>query len=126
MIQRSKQLLWRLLAVVGLILAIIGAVLPVMPTVPFLLLSAWAAGRGWPALEAYMLAHPQWGPPIRQWREHGAVSRKAKWLACTMMLCSGVMIWFMPVPTWVRVVVDATLLTVGIWLSTRPEPLVSQ
>lgn len=126
MIQRSKQLLWRLLAVVGLILAIIGAVLPVLPTVPFLLLSAWAAGRGWPALEAYMLAHPQWGPPIRQWREHGAVSRKAKWLACTMMLCGGVMIWFMPVPTWVRVVVDATLLTVGIWLSTRPEPLVSQ
>ena len=126
MIQRSKQLLWRLLAVVGLILAIIGAVLPVMPTVPFLLLSAWAAGRGWPALEAYMLAHPQWGPPIRQWREHGAVSRKAKWLACTMMLCSGGMIWFMPVPNWVRVAVDATLLTVGLWLSTRPEPLVSQ
>lgn len=69
-----------------------------------------------------MLAHAKWGPPIRQWREHGAVSRKAKWLACTMMLSSGVMIWFMPVPIWARVAVDATLLTVGLWLSTRPEP----
>ena len=123
MIQRSKQLLWRLLAVVGLILAIVGAVLPVMPTVPFLLLSAWAAGRGWPALETYMLNHAKWGPPIRQWREHGAVSRKAKWLACSMMLGSGIMIWFMPVPVWVRLSVDATLLGVGVWLSTRPEPV---
>lgn len=123
MIQRSKQLLWRLLAVAGLILAIVGAVLPVMPTVPFLLLSAWAAGRGWPALETCMLNHATWGPPIRQWREHGAVSRKAKWLACSMMMGSGIMIWFMPVPIWLRLSVDATLLGVGIWLSTRPEPV---
>ncbi len=122
MIEPTRRLLWRLLALLGLVLAIIGSVLPVMPTVPFLLLSAWAAGKGWPRLEVWMLAHPTWGPHIRQWRERGAVSRKAKVLACTMMTGSGVMIWFMPVPAWTPWLVNATLLCVAVWLCTRPEP----
>ena len=125
-IQTTKLLLWRLLAILGLILAVVGAVLPVMPTVPFLLLAAWAAGKGWPALEARMLAHPTYGPSIRQWREHGAVSRKAKWFACSMMTCSALMLWFVfPVPAWVRWTVYATFLIVGGWLCMRPEPKVS-
>lgn len=122
MIEPTRRLLWRLLAILGLVLAIIGSVLPVMPTVPFLLVAAWAAGKGWPQLEVWMLAHPTWGPHIRHWRENGAVPRKAKVLACTMMACSGILIWFMPVPVWVRYLVDGTLLTVAIWLCSRPEP----
>jgi len=122
-IQRTKQLLWRLLAVIGLLLALIGAVLPVMPTVPFLLLAAWAAGKGWPELEAWLLAHSVYGPSIRAWREHGAVPRKAKWLACSMMACSALLLWFVfPVPNWLRWGVYGTFLVVGLWLCTRPEP----
>lgn len=124
MIRHTKLILWRLLAILGLILAVIGAVLPVMPTVPFLLLSAWAAGNGWPRLEAWLLDHATWGPHIRHWRQHGAVSRKAKVLACSMMACSAVMIWFLPVPPWLRWGVDGTLLVVGAWLASRPEPRV--
>jgi uncharacterized membrane protein YbaN (DUF454 family) len=46
-----------------------------------LLLSAWAAGKGWLQFEQWLLAHYQFGPPIRQWQQQGAVSRRAKWLA---------------------------------------------
>jgi uncharacterized protein len=96
-------------------------VLPVLPTVPFLLLSAWAAGRGWPSLEARLLAHPTYGPPIRQWRERGAVPRRAKWLATVMMLGSATVLWWSPIPPWVRAVVYLLLVSVALWLWRRPE-----
>ena len=78
-------MLWRLLAAISVGLGVIGAVLPVLPTVPFLLLAAWAASRGWPELETRLLAHPTYGPYITNWREQGAIPRRAKWLASAMM-----------------------------------------
>jgi uncharacterized membrane protein YbaN (DUF454 family) len=122
LIHWTRQMLWRLLAAVSVLLGVIGAFLPVLPTVPFLLLAAWAAGRGWPALEAKLLAHPKYGPHITHWREHGAVPRRAKWLASAMMLFSASTLWFSPVPPWVRGSVWLILIVVASWLWTRPEP----
>lgn len=121
MIRQTRQLLWRLLACVALALGVIGAFVPVLPTVPFLLLAAWAAGRGWPALEQWLVNHPRYGADIRRWRERGAVPRRAKWLATAMMTGSAVMLWFVPVPPWLRWSVYAILATVAAWLWMRPE-----
>jgi uncharacterized membrane protein YbaN (DUF454 family) len=121
MIRHTRLLLWRTLASVSLLLGLVGVVLPVLPTVPFLLLAAWAGGRGWPSLEARLLAHPRHGPVIRQWRERGAVPRRAKWLATVMMLGSAVLLWWSPVAPWVRGAVYLVLLGVALWLWRRPE-----
>jgi uncharacterized membrane protein YbaN (DUF454 family) len=121
MIRHTRLLLWRTLAGVSLLLGLVGVVLPVLPTVPFLLLAAWAGGRGWPSLEARLLAHPRHGPVIRQWRERGAVPRRAKWLATVMMLGSAVLLWWSPVAPWVRGGVYLVLLGVALWLWRRPE-----
>ncbi len=120
MIRHTRLLLWRTLASVSLLLGRVGVVLPVLPTVPFLLLAAWAGGRGWPSLEARLLAHPRHGPVIRQWRERGAVPRRAKWLATVMMLGSAVLLWWSPVAPWVRGAVYLVLLGVALWLWRRP------
>lgn len=121
MIRHTRLLLWRTLAGVSLLLGLVGVVLPVLPTVPFLLLAAWAGGRGWPSLEARLLAHPRHGPVIRQWRERGAVPRRAKWLATVMMLGSAALLWWSPVAPWVRGGVYIVLLGVALWLWRRPE-----
>ena len=114
--------LWRLLALAAFALGVVGAFLPVLPTVPFLLLAAWAAGKGWPAFEAWLLRHPRFGPPVRRWRTHGAVSRKAKWLATATMTLSVIALQFMgEVAPWVRVAVPLFLLAMGVWLWRRPE-----
>lgn len=120
--QAAARLLWRALAVLSLVLAAIGAVLPVLPTVPFLILAAWAGGKGWPALEEWMLAHAQFGPHIRRWRAHGAVPRRAKWLATVMMTGSAVMLQFTPAPAAVRIGVPVVMAAVAVWLWLRPEP----
>ena len=116
------MVLWRVLAVLAFGLGVVGAFLPVLPTVPFLLLSAWAAGKGWPAFEAWLLAHPRFGPPVQRWRERGAIGRGAKWFATVMMAASaGVLQLFGSVAPWVRIFVPLFLLGMCIWLWLRPE-----
>lgn len=114
--------LWRALALLMLGLGVLGVVLPVLPTTPFLLVSAWAASRGWPAFERWLLAHPRLGPPVRRWREHGAVPRRAKWVASIMMVLSaGVLQLFVGIALWVRLAVPAMMACVALWLWLRPD-----
>jgi uncharacterized membrane protein YbaN (DUF454 family) len=115
------RLLWRALAVLSVVLAAVGVVLPVMPSVPFLIMAAWAGGKGWPALETWLLEHAHFGPHIRHWRERGAVPRRAKWLATIMMTGSALMMQFTPLPLAVRIGVPAAMAAVAVWLWRRPE-----
>jgi uncharacterized membrane protein YbaN (DUF454 family) len=114
-------LLWRTLAVISLALGFIGMFLPVLPTVPFVLLAAWAGGRGWPALERWLLDHPTLGPPVHRWREHGAVPRRAKWMATVMMTLSAVVLAFTGAPLAVKIGVPLFMAGVATWLWRRPE-----
>lgn len=116
-----RSLLWRLLAVASLLLALAGVVLPVLPTVPFLLVAAWAGGKGWPALERWLLNHPKHGPAIRRWRERGAVPRRAKWAASLMMLLSAAVLLVTRVPLAVKLGVPLLMAAVAAWLWRRPE-----
>lgn len=117
-----KTVFWRSLVVIFVILGFIGALLPGMPTTVFLILAAWAASKGWPQMDAWLLNHPQYGPTIRAWREQGTVPRKAKYLASIMMFVSAVLMLFTPAPFWVKVFTNLTMLVVAMWLWMRPEP----
>jgi uncharacterized membrane protein YbaN (DUF454 family) len=117
----ATLLLWRSLALGCLLLGVIGVFLPVLPTTPFLLVAAWAAGKGWPKVEAWMLAHPRLGPPIRRWRDHRAVPRGAKWLASISMLASVALLAVSGAPSAVKLALPAFLLIVAWWLWRRPE-----
>ena len=101
-------------------LGIVGAVLPIMPTVPFLLLATFCFARSNPAWEQRLLAHPTYGPPLRQWREHRAISRRAKVSAIIAMAIGTAVTWFTIGWPWVLISL-AILLVSGIWIWTRAE-----
>ena len=116
------RLLWRALVLILLALAVLGVFVPVLPSVPFVLAAAWAAGHGWPALERWLLNHPRFGEPIRRWREHGAVPRRAKWVASAMMLASAALLVVAPgVPDFAKIGVPMLMSVVVFWLWRRPE-----
>lgn len=117
-----KIIAWRLLAVLCVALGMIGVVIPGLPTVPFLLVAAWAGTHGWPRLEAWLLGHPRYGQSIREWREHGAVSRRAKYAASIMMLVSVGLISLSSAPSSVKIAVPLFLCATLLWLWRRPEP----
>lgn len=115
---------WWLLAYLSLGLGLVGIVVPGLPTVPFVLLSAYAAARGSRRLHAWLLAHRQFGPMIRDWQTHGAVSRRAKWMASVMMAaCAAIM--FLTAPrVWMAITGTVFMAIVAAWLWRRPEPRV--
>ncbi len=114
--------LWWLLAYASLGLGLVGIVVPGLPTVPFVLLAAFAAARGSQRLREWLLAHRHFGPVIRDWEAQGAVSRRAKRVATlTMAICAGIM--FLTAPRWwMAATGTAIMAVVAMWLWRRPEP----
>lgn len=113
---------WWLLAYVCLGIGIVGIFVPGLPTTPFVLLSAWAASRGSERLHQWLLRHRQFGPLIADWQRHGAVSRKAKWMATvTMLPCALIMLWYVPL-AWVKWFSVGSMACVCAWLWMRPLP----
>lgn len=102
-------------------LGAIGAVLPVLPTTPFLLLAAACFARSSPRFYAWLLANPVFGPLIRDWRQHRTIPKRAKVTAILMILIVGSSsVAALPHPMG-RWVLALTLLALVLWLSRVPS-----
>ena len=84
-------------------LGLLGIALPLLPTTPFLLLSATCYFHGSEKLYSWLMAHPKLGPYIRSFREDKAIPLRAKvvsvalvWL--TLLYC----IFFVVNPLWLK------------------------
>lgn len=103
------------------VLGVVGIFLPLLPTTPFLLAAAWFFSRGSPVLERWLLNHKTLGPPLRDWRARGAISRRAKMTAIAMIIASYCLLLFYVQPsTVVLVVVGFTLMGSATFILTRP------
>lgn len=117
----SMSIGWKLVSIMSLAAALAGAILPGLPTVPFLLLAAWSGGRGWPELEQWLLEHPRHGPAIHRWRERRAVPRKAKVSALAMMVVSLTVFWLSLGDILLTALLAALMAAVALWLWSRPD-----
>ncbi|MDO5657322.1 MAG: YbaN family protein [Paracoccus sp. (in: a-proteobacteria)] len=113
--------LWGALGALFLALAVIGAVLPVMPTVPFLIVASYCFARSSPRMQRWMLEHPTFGPQLVAWQTHRAIPRTAKIIALVSMAVGAVMGGFVLQP-WMWAVQLAILAAVAAYISTRPAP----
>ena len=102
-------------------LGVAGAFLPLLPTTPFLLLAAYAFSRGSEKLHRWLTEHPTWGPPIRDWQEHRAISRQTKIYASVAMVAVFIISLLMSAPWWALTAQGIILVFVAFFLWTRNE-----
>ena len=114
------RLVYLALGGLSLLLGAVGAFLPLLPTVPFVLLAAFFFARGHPPLEQWLLRHPSFGPHIADWRARGAISRRGKRAALAAFAASAALGLFLLDLPWALLPAAAALIG-GSWVWTRPE-----
>jgi uncharacterized membrane protein YbaN (DUF454 family) len=118
----SNPILRRMIFILGLIsvgVGVIGVFLPLLPTTPFLLLSAWCFYKSSPKTHAWLLNHKLLGPPLRDWQNDRAIAVKTKILAMLMIGTSLFFIWRGVNTVWVKYAVTTLLTIVSIFILTR-------
>lgn len=115
------RIFWALSGSIALFLGVIGVFLPVMPTVPFLILAAYGFARSSERMHNWLLNHPVYGPPIADWQQRGAIGRKAKWIASVSMAAGFCVALALGLPVWVLAVQGTVLAGAGVFIWTRPD-----
>ncbi len=105
-------------------LAMVGATMPVLPTVPFLLVAVWAFSKGSPAAREWLFRHEKFGPMLQAWCEQGAVPRSAKIASAVAMAASyALIVAITDFPLWVLVLKGLLFVAIALFVATRPEPV---
>ena len=83
----KKRMLF-ILGGLSLILGIIGIIFPLLPTTPFLLLSAYAFGKSSEKCHAFLLNNNLFGKYIRDYQEKKGITLKNKITALSVLALS--------------------------------------
>ncbi len=78
---------WFILGLGSLAIGLAGVILPLVPTVPLILLAAFSFARSSDRLHDWIIGHSLFGPMVRDWRDKGAVSKRGK-IAATVSIVS--------------------------------------
>jgi uncharacterized membrane protein YbaN (DUF454 family) len=113
--------LWTLGGLLSFALGAVGAFLPLLPTVPFMLLAAFCFARGSESFHHWLLHHPRFGKAIRDWQASGAISRRSKWAAVLAIAAAFGLSLLAGVPVRWLAVQGAALACVLVFILTRPE-----
>lgn len=120
----AHRLLRPLLAAAGLlatVLAVLGIFLPLLPTVPLLLLAAACFARSSERFHGWLLGHPQLGPLIRDYLAGQGMPLRAKIVALTMIWISIPVSVLLFIPLlWVKVLLIGIGLAITVYLLRLP------
>ena len=109
-----------ILAWLSFVLGIIGAFLPILPTTPFLILSAYLFSKSSPRFHAWIMNLPIAGSAVRDWQENRVINPRAKFLCASMIFLSCFLIWRSErIPLIIQILVTTLLGSVGTFVVTR-------
>ena len=122
LLDKSKKTIFLILGLTTTVLAFIGIFLPLLPTTPFLLLSAYFFSKSSKRLHNWLLQHKIFGPIINDWEKHGVISVKAKIISLSMIfLLFTYTLTFVQVNLYIKAFVLLSGIGVVTFIVTRPS-----
>ena len=92
-------------------MAYLGAILPGLPTTPWVLLASYCFGRSSPRLQRWLRRSPLFGRLLRDWEDHGGIRKPVKIFAvCLIVIVVSISILSGRLPVWVRWVIGGCAL----------------
>lgn len=116
-----RRLIWTGFGIVALFLGLIGVILPVLPTTPFVLLAAFAFSKGSPRLRHWLVTHRTFGPIIADWEANGAIARPYKIMACSLMALAFAASVYAGFSTTILIIQAICLTGAATYVLTRPS-----
>ncbi len=99
-----------------------GLVLPLVPTTELWMLAAYCFAKSEPERAERLFAHPRIGRELRNWVEHGVVSRKVKLFAlCGLSTNFATVVWIADLSGGALASWAGVLLAIAGYVATRPE-----
>jgi hypothetical protein len=121
--QQRTILGWFLLIIgfISIALGVVGIFLPVLPTVPFLLLSLACFARSSDRFSNWLLNHNHLGPLIQPYLQGQGIPRAAKFKAIALLWTSiGFSVVFLLELIWVKVLLLIIAVAVTVYLQHLP------
>lgn len=125
--ERIKQMVIVALGFFFVSLGFVGAMLPVLPTTPFLLVALWCFAQGSDRFHHWLYTHHLFGPTLQLWEKHRAIPPIAKVIAVTSMSGSvAYMTFFSKAPWYTIIPISAFMAYVAWWIVSRPNAASAQ
>lgn len=103
-------------------LAVLGALLPVLPSTPFVLLAAACFARSSERFYNWVMNHRSFGPLVREWRHHRSIPYRVKLYAIALMSLSlTVSIVFFVEHAWLQAALAVFGVILALWLYNVPS-----
>ncbi|MDT8345244.1 MAG: YbaN family protein [Thermohalobaculum sp.] len=115
------RMIWTIAGGMAFAAGVVGAFLPLLPTVPLMLLAAFCFARGSQRFHDWLVHRSRFGPGIRDWRERGAIGRRAKRAALVAVAFSLILSLALGVPGPVVALQALALAGVMVFILTRPD-----
>ncbi|MBH30736.1 MAG: hypothetical protein CMG71_01950 [Candidatus Marinimicrobia bacterium] len=103
-------------------LGVLGTVLPVIPTTPLFILSAWCFSKSSKRLEHWIVNNRISGPIINNWRKYKGLTRKSKISAVSIIIPSILYSCYLIENVFTNILLIFVCLMLCVYLTTRPEP----
>ncbi len=118
---KGKVLVLKVTGIFFVGLAILGVVLPILPTTPFLLVAAACFAKSSPEMQRRLLANKTFGPMIHDWQKYRSIPRKAKRVALLTMILSVCWSAYMLQSVMLTALVVALIIGPFIFVARLPE-----